>query len=95
MINTSSPVLKDWPASFVARMIKDFCIDQNHSGQYSDQREMLTAMAKQCVVGSQNPGQYTAREIIKVYGAVGNVLNHNVPLYIIEHLIEEICNGKA
>lgn len=79
----------------MARLIKEFCVDNVQRGQYCDEREMLTAMAKHCKLGEHHQRTYSAREIIAVHSAVSNVLNHNITLPVKEYLIEEICNGKA
>jgi len=96
MINSDADILKDWPASFVARQVEAFCCRNEVIADYGDQRQMLTAMAKHChVTPLKEPKQLPVRQVVRVHAAASNVLNCNVPVHVTEHIIEVICNGKA
>lgn len=96
MVNTDAEILKGWPDIFVARQVELFCVEQQLVADYSDQRTLLTAMAKHCVVKPlANPKVIPVGKVVRTYNACGNVLNCNVPTHITEHLVEVICNGKT
>lgn len=95
MINKDSELLKDWPASLVARQVKAFCVDGVMVTNYSDNRELLTALAKNCTLGNVSHEPIPLRKVLSLHNTLGNVLNHNVPVHITEHIIEVICNGQA
>lgn len=96
MINSDADILKGWPVSFVARQVEAFCCANKVIADYGDQRQMLTAMAKHCDVGTPKYNQQlSVRQVIRVHAAASNVLNCNVPVHVTERIIEVICNGKA